>query len=46
MKITMSSPDGLGDFVLRIPMIRALQDAGHQVQLFLRQPAAALAPEV
>ena len=42
----MSSPDGLGDFVLRIPMIRALQDAGHQVQLFLRQPAAALAPEV
>jgi len=46
MKITISSPDGLGDFVLRIPMIRALQDAGHQLQIFLRQPAAALASEV
>ena len=46
MKIIISSPDGLGDFILRIPMIRALQDEGHQLQLFLRQPAAALASEV
>jgi ADP-heptose:LPS heptosyltransferase len=46
MKITISSPDGLGDFILRIPMITALQEAGHELQLMLRQPAASLAEEV
>ena len=46
MKITISSPDGLGDFILRIPMINALREAGHEVQLMLRQPAASLASEV
>jgi ADP-heptose:LPS heptosyltransferase len=43
MRITISSPDGMGDFILRIPMIRALADAGHKVQIFLREPAASLA---
>jgi len=46
MKITISSPDGLGDFILRIPMITALREAGHELQLMLRQPAASLAEEV
>ncbi len=43
MKITISSPDGLGDFVLRVPLIRALLADGHRLQLFLRRPAADLA---
>jgi len=46
MKITISSPDGLGDFILRIPMITAFREAGHELQLMLRQPAASLAEEV
>ncbi|MEY2905643.1 MAG: hypothetical protein RLZZ408_114 [Verrucomicrobiota bacterium] len=46
MKITISSPDGLGDFILRIPMVTALREAGHELQLLLRQPAASLAEEV
>jgi ADP-heptose:LPS heptosyltransferase len=46
MKITISSPDGLGDFILRVPMIRALVDAGHDPQVFMRRPAADLAAEV
>lgn len=46
MRISISSPDGLGDFILRIPMLRALRDQGHELQLFLREPAAALATEV
>ncbi len=45
MRITISSPDGLGDFVLRMPLIQALLDAGHAVQLSLRRPAADLAAE-
>jgi ADP-heptose:LPS heptosyltransferase len=43
MKITISSPDGLGDFILRVPMIRSLLGDGHQLQLFLQNPAAELA---
>ncbi len=43
MKITLSSPDGIGDFILRLPLINALQEAGHVLQLFMRQPAADLA---
>lgn len=46
MKITISSPDGLGDFILRVPMIRALLEDGHELQMFLRQPAAGLAAEI
>ncbi|MEI6491525.1 MAG: glycosyltransferase family 9 protein [Verrucomicrobiota bacterium] len=46
MKITISSLDGLGDFILRLPMIRALLGDGHQIQLFLQKPAAELAEVV
>lgn len=43
MKITVSSPDGLGDFILRLPMLAALREAGHELQIFLRPPAFDLA---
>ena len=46
MKITISSPDGLGDFVLRIPFFEALRDAGHDLQILLRLPAFELARAV
>ncbi|MFZ4776134.1 MAG: glycosyltransferase family 9 protein [Terrimicrobiaceae bacterium] len=46
MRITISSPDGLGDFILRIPMIRALLAEGHELQLLLRRPAADLVATV
>lgn len=46
MKLTISSPDGLGDFILRVPMIRALLDNACQLQIFMRQPAADLAKEI
>ncbi|HEY6676547.1 MAG TPA: hypothetical protein VIZ87_07145, partial [Terrimicrobium sp.] len=46
MKITISSPDGLGDFVLRIPFFEALRDAGHDLQIFMRPPAFELARAV
>jgi len=46
MKITISSPDGLGDFILRMPMFRALREAGHELQLFMRRPAINLAAAV
>ncbi len=46
MKITVSSPDGLGDFILRVPLLQALESAGHQLQILLRSPAADLAAEV
>jgi len=46
MKITISSPDGLGDFVLRIPFFEALRDAGHDLQIFMRPPASDLAAAV
>lgn len=46
MKITISSPDGLGDFILRIPMLHSLLDAGNELQLFLRPPASELAREL
>ncbi len=43
MRITISSPDGLGDFVLRMPFFEALRDAGHDLQIFIRAPALDLA---
>ncbi len=46
MRITISSPDGLGDFVLRIPLFEALCDAGHDLQIFMRPPALELASAV
>jgi ADP-heptose:LPS heptosyltransferase len=46
MKITISSPDGLGDFVLRLPFFEALRNAGHDLQIFMRPPAFDLAAAV
>jgi ADP-heptose:LPS heptosyltransferase len=46
MKITISSPDGLGDFILRMPLFDALCDAGHDLQIFMRPPALELAAAV
>ena len=43
MKITVSSPDGLGDFILRLPLLLALREAGHELQIVLRPPAYDLA---
>jgi ADP-heptose:LPS heptosyltransferase len=43
MRISVSSPDGLGDFVLRIPFFEALSKAGHELQVFMRPPAFELA---
>ena len=43
MKISVSTPDGLGDFVLRIPFFEALLQAGHELQVFMRPPAFELA---
>jgi ADP-heptose:LPS heptosyltransferase len=46
MKITIGSVDGLGDFVLRLPLFEALLAAGHRLQLVMRPPAADLAREL
>jgi hypothetical protein len=46
MKITIGSVDGLGDFVLRLPLVEALIAAGHPLQLVMRPPAADLAREL
>jgi ADP-heptose:LPS heptosyltransferase len=46
MRITISSPDGLGDFILRLPLFEALREAGHDLRIFMRSPAADLAEEV
>jgi ADP-heptose:LPS heptosyltransferase len=43
LNVSLSSPDGLGDFVLRLPMIQALVESGHRLQLLMRPPAAELA---
>ena len=37
MRILASNPDTLGDLVLRQPMYRALQDAGHELTLVVRR---------
>ena len=46
MNITIGSPDGLGDFVLRMPFVEALLAAGHQVQFVMRPLAADLARDL
>lgn len=43
MKIALSSPDGLGDFVLRAPLVEALLAGGHGLLLVMRPPASELA---
>jgi len=46
MRLSISSPDGLGDFILRLPLIEAWRGAGHELQLLMRRPAADLAAYV
>lgn len=46
MRIIASNPDTLGDLVLRQPMYRALQDAGHQLMLIVRSAVAPLVRHV
>ncbi len=46
MRLSISSPDGLGDFILRLPMLRALEGASCKLQIFLRRPAYDLARDI
>src|SRR5687768_1874971 len=46
MRIVVSNPDTLGDFVLRQPMYRALLDAGHELLLIIRRGVEPLVPYV
>ena len=43
MRWTLTSPDGLGDFLLRLPWLLAMQKAGWKLQLLCRTPTAELA---
>jgi ADP-heptose:LPS heptosyltransferase len=43
MRIAISNPDGLGDFVLREPLFTGLSEAGHELLLCARPFAAAAA---
>lgn len=46
MKITLNSSDGLGDLVLRAPLVKGLLGAGHTLQILTCAPASALAEEI
>lgn len=46
MKITLTSADGLGDFLLRLPLLRALVANGAHLQMLVRPPTAELADMV
>jgi hypothetical protein len=43
VKWTLTSPDGLGDFLIRLPWLLAMKKAGWQLQLLARQPTVELA---
>jgi ADP-heptose:LPS heptosyltransferase len=43
MRIAISNPDSIGDFVLRQPMLSALADHGHELLLIVREFVAPLA---
>ena len=43
MRIVVSNPDNLGDFVIRQPMLAALAAAGHELLLIVRTHVAPLA---
>jgi hypothetical protein len=45
-KVTFSSPDGVGDFIMRMPMFQAFLEEGYRLQLLIREPAAALARDL
>ncbi|HUO07759.1 MAG TPA: glycosyltransferase family 9 protein [Phycisphaerae bacterium] len=36
MRVVVSNPDGMGDVVLRLPMMRAILDAGHELMVLCR----------
>ena len=38
MKWTLTSPDGIGDFLLRVPWLKEMERSGWQLQLVARQP--------
>lgn len=45
MRLLVSNPDNLGDFVLRLPLYRALSQAGWQLMLLTRPLVAPLAAQ-
>lgn len=42
MRITLTSPDGIGDFLLRIALVRGLLEAGHKVHILAHPPVVEL----
>lgn len=46
MRILISNPDTIGDVVLRQPLFRALQDAGHELALVVRPLVQPLLPMI
>src|SRR4051812_3374094 len=46
MRIAITNPDTIGDFVLRQPMLAALAASGHSLALAIRSLVAPLAPVV
>lgn len=46
MRILVSNPDTIGDVVLRQPLLRALQEAGHTLMLLVRPLVEPIAPMV
>jgi ADP-heptose:LPS heptosyltransferase len=46
MKILLTNPDSIGDFILRQPMFNALAAAGHELLLVTRPLVGPLAPHV
>ena len=43
MRWTLTSPDGIGDFILRLPWIIRMQECGWELQLLARGPTLELA---
>jgi len=46
MRIAVSNPDNIGDFILRQPMLAALLEAGHEILLIVRDFVAPLATDL
>ena len=46
MRILISNPDTIGDFVLRQPLLAALLDAGHELMLVVRGSVEPLARQI
>jgi ADP-heptose:LPS heptosyltransferase len=46
MRILISNPDTIGDFVLRQPLIASLADAGHELMLIVRASVEPLARQI